>query len=272
MEAICKFDFTATAEDELSFNKGETIKILGTKDDWYRAERHGFLGFVPKNYITLNLPSWFQEDISRQQSESVLKQQPIGAFLIRDSQSSPGDLSISVRHEHDVQHFKVLRDARGQYYLWDVKFPSVNKLVDFYTVNSISKQSCVRLVTAQRRTLDEAPETRPSPPVPQPRVDDVSHRALPNPRTYPQERGMRIEGRSAGPQFPPARPAETFPRPSLGPLRVKALFDFKAEDMDELTFSAGDIIEVVDACDSLWHMGRLRGRTGLFPANYTTPM
>ncbi|KAK3574917.1 hypothetical protein QTP86_018981, partial [Hemibagrus guttatus] len=101
MEATGKFDFTATAGDELSFRKGDVIKaslnILGTKDNWYRAEQHGLQGFVPKNYITLDIPSWYQEDMSRRASESNLMPQPIGSFIIRGSQSSPGNFSISVR-------------------------------------------------------------------------------------------------------------------------------------------------------------------------------
>lgn len=49
------------------------------------------------------------------------------------NQSSP------LRHESDVQHFKVMKDNRGQYFLWSKKFTSFNKLVDFYKTASISK-------------------------------------------------------------------------------------------------------------------------------------
>lgn len=46
---------------------------------------------------------------------------------------------FSLRHESDVQHFKVLRDNKGQYFLWSEKFTSLNKLVEFYKTTSISK-------------------------------------------------------------------------------------------------------------------------------------
>ncbi|KAG9277523.1 GRB2-related adapter protein [Astyanax mexicanus] len=270
MEAIGKFDFTATAHDELSFKKGETIKILGTQEDWYKAEKCGMTGFVPKNYITLNIPRWYQDDISRQEAESMLKSQPIGAFIIRDSQSSPGDLSISVRHESDVQHFKVLQDKKGQYFLWDMKFTSLNKLVDYYTHNSISKQSCVRLFTEQPRPFDVPQEARSSA---LPRLD-MPGRGSPDPRPFPQERGERMRSQNipAGPRGPPPPRAETLPPPQTSLTQVRALFDFRAEEKDELDFNAGDIIEVVDRVDSYWWMGQLRGRRGLFPANYTNPL
>lgn len=49
------------------------------------------------------------------------------------------------RHEDDVQHFKVMRDNKGNYFLWTEKFPSLNKLVDYYRTTSISKQKQIFL-------------------------------------------------------------------------------------------------------------------------------
>ena len=31
-----------------------------------------------------------------------------------------------------VQHYKVLRDGEGQYFLWVMKFPSLNTLIDYH--------------------------------------------------------------------------------------------------------------------------------------------
>ncbi|KAK2857521.1 hypothetical protein Q7C36_005440 [Tachysurus vachellii] len=272
MEAIGKFDFTATADDELSFKKGDAIKILGTKDNWYRAERHGLQGFVPRNYITLNIPSWYQEDMSRRASESTLMPQPIGSFIIRGSQSSPGNFSISVRHEADVQHFKVLQDNKGQYFLWDEKFSSLNELVKYYTVNSVSKHSSIRLFSEQR-SQNPAPDPRPVPQERRNKVSGFQNRPLPCPTdTLPPPQETRYQSEPTGPLGPPKCPANMFPPPQASLLKVKALYDFIAEEQDELNFSAGDIIEVVDQSESFWWVGRVRGRTGLFPTNYIIPL
>lgn len=53
---------------------------------------------------------------------------------------------------------------------------------------------------------------------------------------------------------------------------VKALYDFTAEEDDELSFCAGEVIEVLDRSDASWWEGRLRGSSGLFPATYTAQL
>uniref|UniRef100_A0A8B9JMI4 Growth factor receptor-bound protein 2b n=1 Tax=Astyanax mexicanus TaxID=7994 RepID=A0A8B9JMI4_ASTMX len=55
MEAIAKYDFKATADDELSFKRGEVLKVLNEECDqnWYKAELNGKDGFIPKNYIEM---------------------------------------------------------------------------------------------------------------------------------------------------------------------------------------------------------------------------
>ncbi|XP_005871443.1 PREDICTED: GRB2-related adapter protein 2 isoform X2 [Myotis brandtii] len=145
MEAIAKFDFTASGEDELSFHTGDTLKILSNQEEWFKAELGSQEGYVPKNFIDIQFPEWFHEGLSRHQAENLLMAKEVGFFIIRASQSSPGDFSISVRHEDDVQHFKVMRDNKGNYFLWTEKFPSLNKLVDYYRTTSISKQKQIFL-------------------------------------------------------------------------------------------------------------------------------
>lgn len=56
---------------------------------------------------------------------------------------------------------------------------------------------------------------------------------------------------------------------------VRALFDFAANDLDELTFRKGDLIAVIESQYKDWWKGSLRGQVGIFPTNYveklTTP-
>ncbi|NXU73577.1 GRAP protein, partial [Oreotrochilus melanogaster] len=77
--------------------------------------------------------------------EQLLQRRHLGAFLIRDSESSPGEFSISVIYGKHGQHFKVLRERNGKYFLWDEKFNSLNELVDFYRTATFDKMEQIFL-------------------------------------------------------------------------------------------------------------------------------
>ncbi|XP_041033544.1 GRB2-related adapter protein-like isoform X1 [Carcharodon carcharias] len=238
MEAVAKYEFNGAGEDELSFKKDDILKVLSTEDDWYKAELYGHEGFVPKNYIEINMPSWFRGGIGRSEAESILLGQEVGFFLIRASQSSKNEFSISVRHEDDVQHFKVLRDGKGHYFLWSEKFDSLNKLVEYYKVSSISKTTQIYLRDSKKETkggfshLDlrmpdprmmgsRMPDSRmpnlrsPDPRMPNPRSPDPR---IPNPRIP--------DPRMPNPQIPHPRmpdsrmPDSRMPNPRISDSRM----------------------------------------------------
>ncbi|XP_042249133.1 GRB2 related adaptor protein a [Thunnus maccoyii] len=168
MEAVALYTFRATEGDELSFNKGDLLKITNMEDDpnWYTAELNNRKGFVPKNYINLRPHAWFAGRISRGVAESRLRHRECGAFLVRESESAPGEFSMSVSYGDHVQHFKVLQDRCGQYYVWDELFSSLNELVDFYHSNSIAKERTVFLSNACRH---------PTPPIPLSSLSPLQH-------------------------------------------------------------------------------------------------
>ncbi|KAL0134329.1 hypothetical protein PUN28_001256 [Cardiocondyla obscurior] len=63
-------------------------------------------------------------------------------------------------------------------------------------------------------------------------------------------------------KVPPQKPAP----PKLP--KVKALYDYEPQDLDELGLKEGDIVEVLKEHEGGWWHGRLKGKTGLFPSNY----
>ncbi|CAH3044340.1 unnamed protein product [Porites lobata] len=148
MEAEAKYRFAASQEDELSFEKSTIVNVLDMDSDknWYKAEQGNREGWIPNTYITMRAHNWFHGKITRRQAEEALLQlQFEGAFLIRESESSPGDFSLSVRSGDKVQHFKIFKDEEKKYYLWIRKFPSLNQLVEYHKTNSVSKTQHILL-------------------------------------------------------------------------------------------------------------------------------
>uniref|UniRef100_A0A672FZD0 Osteoclast-stimulating factor 1 n=1 Tax=Salarias fasciatus TaxID=181472 RepID=A0A672FZD0_SALFA len=58
------------------------------------------------------------------------------------------------------------------------------------------------------------------------------------------------------------------PKPKPRSPQCRALYAYDAQDTDELSFNADDVIEIISEDPSGWWFGRLRGREGMFPGNY----
>ncbi|KAJ7326893.1 hypothetical protein JRQ81_016652 [Phrynocephalus forsythii] len=50
--------------------------------------------------------------------------------------------------------------------------------------------------------------------------------------------------------------------------KAKALYDFHAENIDELSFKVGDLITGLETVDEEWMSGELNGKSGIFPKNF----
>ncbi|NXU56672.1 GRAP protein, partial [Turnix velox] len=138
MESVALYSFQTTAKDELPFQKGDTLKVWRGREITSRGAHQPWGALcAPRR--------WYVGRISRHLAEEQLKCKHPGAFLIRDSESCPGEFSISVNYGQHVQHFKVHRERNGKYYLWEEKFSSLNELVDFYRTTTITKKQQVFL-------------------------------------------------------------------------------------------------------------------------------
>ncbi|NWY44937.1 MYO1F protein, partial [Sylvia atricapilla] len=72
--------------------------------------------------------------------------------------------------------------------------------------------------------------------------------------------------RSVSQRPPPARRPKAQPK-AEGP-RCQALYQYMGQDVDELSFNVGDVIDILMEDASGWWKGRLHGKEGLFPGNY----
>ena len=121
MEGIAQFTYNGTAQDELSFRQGDVLKIISFTEDrnWFKAELNNQTGFVPKNYVRMQPNLWYMGNMTRVDAERFLMRNDAnlvdGAFIVRDSESTPNSFAISVRFQQQVQHYKILRNNEGNY-------------------------------------------------------------------------------------------------------------------------------------------------------------
>ncbi|TFK40214.1 SH3 domain-containing protein [Crucibulum laeve] len=73
---------------------------------------------------------------------------------------------------------------------------------------------------------------------------------------------------AAAPSAPPPAPRAVPTAPQGVQARAIWAYNENGADPDDLSFSAGDIIEIVEETNADWWMGRVNGKQALFPANY----
>ncbi|XP_059380260.1 cytoplasmic protein NCK1 isoform X1 [Carassius carassius] len=159
------YPFSSGNDEELNFEKGEVMDVVEKPEndpEWWKCRKaDGQMGLVPKNYVTVLQEShnsasmagpptpdcdyiepsssgrfagkqWYYGKVTRHQAEVALNQRGTeGDFLIRDSESSPNDFSISLKAQSKNKHFKVqLKD--NLYCIGQRKFNSMEELVEHY--------------------------------------------------------------------------------------------------------------------------------------------
>ncbi|CAH8479369.1 unnamed protein product [Schistosoma turkestanicum] len=79
---------------------------------------------------------WFHHDLSRSHAEKLLKSTPTGSFLVRRSETSKTELSLSIKRESDVLHMKISQDPETRGYVlgeYSQPYPSVSAMIYRYS-------------------------------------------------------------------------------------------------------------------------------------------
>ncbi|XP_010334383.2 tyrosine-protein kinase ABL2 isoform X7 [Saimiri boliviensis] len=137
---VALYDFVASGDNTLSITKGEKLRVLGYNQngEWSEVRSKNGQGWVPSNYITpvnsLEKHSWYHGPVSRSAAEYLLSSLINGSFLVRESESSPGQLSISLRYEGRVYHYRINTTADGKVYVTaESRFSTLAELVHHHS-------------------------------------------------------------------------------------------------------------------------------------------
>eukprot|EP00127_Corallochytrium_limacisporum_P007102 Clim_evm21s242 gene=Clim_evmTU21s242 len=85
---------------------------------------------------------YYRSKMSKKECEAALAGKRDGTFLIRDSERSEGDLSLSIAADGAVKHFRITRSPDGGFVIGKTrKFQSLPELVDFYQRTSILEKA-----------------------------------------------------------------------------------------------------------------------------------
>uniref|UniRef100_A0A8C0EU26 1-phosphatidylinositol 4,5-bisphosphate phosphodiesterase gamma n=1 Tax=Bubo bubo TaxID=30461 RepID=A0A8C0EU26_BUBBB len=155
---------------------------------------------------------WYHANLTRAQAEHMLMRVPRdGAFLVR-KRSEPSSYAISFRAEGKIKHCRVQQEGQTVL-LGNSEFESLVDLISYYEKHPLYRKMKLRY-PINEETLEKIGTAEP-------------------------DYGALYEGRHPG-FYVEANPMPTFK------CAVKALFDYKAQREDELTFTKNAIIQNVE--------------------------
>ncbi|KAM4557265.1 tyrosine-protein kinase yes [Fundulus diaphanus] len=145
---VALYDYEARTADDLSFRKGDRFQIINnTEGDWWEARsiNTGESGYIPSNYVapadSIQAEEWYFGNLSRRDAERLLLHpgNQRGTFLIRDSETTKGAFSMSLRDWDEmkgdnIKHYKIRKMDSGGYYITTrAQFETLQKLVKHYS-------------------------------------------------------------------------------------------------------------------------------------------
>uniref|UniRef100_A0A8C0GR07 1-phosphatidylinositol 4,5-bisphosphate phosphodiesterase gamma n=1 Tax=Chelonoidis abingdonii TaxID=106734 RepID=A0A8C0GR07_CHEAB len=179
---------------------------------------------------------WYHANLSRLQAEHMLMRVPRdGAFLLR-KRNEPNSYAISFRAEGKIKHCRIQQEGRLFMLGSSAEFESLVDLVSYYEKHPLYRKMKLRY-PINEETLEKMGTAE---------LDYGALYEVRTPHFYVEANKM-----------PMAR------------CTVKALYDYKAQREDELSFCKQAIIYNVDKQDGGWWRGDYGGKKQLwFPANY----
>ncbi|XP_075964476.1 tyrosine-protein kinase Lck isoform X2 [Anarhichas minor] len=144
---VAIYSYEPNHDGDLGFEKGDKLKIINKDDpEWYLAESltTGQRGHIPHNFVamtTVETEPWFFKNISRNEAMRLLLSpgNTLGSFLIRESETTQGSFSLSIRDlDHNtgegVKHYRIRNMDNGGFYITaKISFISLKELVQHHS-------------------------------------------------------------------------------------------------------------------------------------------
>ncbi|XP_077008369.1 intersectin-2 isoform X1 [Tamandua tetradactyla] len=276
-QALCSW--TAKKDNHLNFSKHDIITVLEQQENWWFGEVHGGRGWFPKSYVKI-IPG---SGVKQEEPEPVyaaVNKNTSAAYTVGEeyialypySSAEPGDLTFAEGEEI------LVTQKEGEWWTG-----SIGERTGIFPSNYVKPKDQENFVNASKSgTSSKKPEIAQ---VTSAYVASGSEQLSLAPGQlililkknasgwWQGELQARGKKRQKG-WFPASHvkllgPSSERTTPAFHPVcQVIAMYDYVANNEDELNFSKGQLINVLNKDDPDWWQGEINGVTGLFPSNY----
>uniref|UniRef100_A0AAQ4R6B1 Intersectin 2b n=1 Tax=Gasterosteus aculeatus aculeatus TaxID=481459 RepID=A0AAQ4R6B1_GASAC len=270
------YPFTARNNEELNFSADDVIEVdesTEREEGWLYGSRQGKMGWFPESYVERVAPSDAANSASSppdasESSDSLQLEEYTALYTYESPEPSDlsfreGDLILVSKKDGEWWHGSI-GDSKGVFPSNYVKPKEADtssisgkkkpgKLIIAHVIRPRSTSSAeqLNLETAQLIViLGKNPSGW--------WLGELQARGKKRQKGWFPASHVKILGSSSG---------QSTPAPQTV-CQVIAIYDYKAANGDELSFSKGQLINVHDKNDQDWWKGETNGATGLFPTNY----
>uniref|UniRef100_A0A8C5N7X8 Intersectin-2-like n=1 Tax=Gouania willdenowi TaxID=441366 RepID=A0A8C5N7X8_GOUWI len=254
-QALCSW--TAKTDNHLDFDKDDVIQVLEQQENWWLGELNGEKGWFPKTYVTL-----------LGEEEKYVALYTYESPELSDLTFNEGDVILVSKREGEWWH-----GSRGDR---TGLFPS----------NYVKPKETDTSSTSGKKKPEIGQVIKPhSPTGPDQLIlengqlvlilgknssgwwlGELQARGKKRQKGWFPASNIKILGSNSGKSTPASQAASPL---TLTPLcQVIAIYDYSAANQDEISFSKGQLINVLDKSNPDWWKGEINGATGLFPFNY----
>ncbi|XP_040015871.2 intersectin-2a isoform X5 [Gasterosteus aculeatus] len=255
----------------LSFSLGDVIGVLQQRGDWWLGQLNGTQGWFPKSYVALETGG--NTDVDGFDTSDTVQLEEYVALYTYES-PEVGDLTFV---EGDVV---MVTEREGEWWRGCIGDQT-----------GVFPSNYVRPVEPEVQIV-----SKPGAPIKKPEIAQAVTTAAVAPTTHQlhlspgqlivvlaknsagwwlgelQARGKkRQRGWFHSSHVKLLGPSSSKSSPSPLPVcQVIAMYDYTAANRDELSFSKGQLISILDKTNPDWWKGDANGATGLLPTNYVT--
>uniref|UniRef100_A0ACB8E842 Uncharacterized protein n=1 Tax=Sphaerodactylus townsendi TaxID=933632 RepID=A0ACB8E842_9SAUR len=275
--AVVLHDFLAEHPDDLGLKSGETVYLLKKIDDlWYRGKCSNQTGIFPASFVKVivDIPGESNRKNVQFSSPGVTGPRCIARFEYIGDQNdelsfAEGEIIFLKEYVNEEWAKGELRGVTGIFPLNFVEVIEDLPVADAGATPKNKKDNCasVRQLEQHSREWCEALHDFPAET-----SEDLSFKKGDHILILEHVDAEWYRGRLNGKEgiFPAVfiRICSEGPKPLPGKRRGQALYDFHAQNSDELSFKAGDTITELEFIDEDWMSGELHGKSGIFPKSF----